>query len=61
MAAAGFPLQQRKQMKHENGKLTPGSTGHLSSVSYSVFDHQRGSGSWGPAALGLIAVVKTEV
>lgn len=46
VAAAGFPLQQTKQMKHENRKLASGSTGHLSSISYSVSDHQRGSGLW---------------
>ena len=39
-------------MKHENGKLTPGSTGHQSSVSYSVSDHRRGSGLCGSGCRG---------
>lgn len=58
VAAAGFPLQQRKQMKHENGKSTR-KTGHLSSVSYSVFDHQRGSGSAGASSSWLDCCCET--
>ena len=46
MVIETIPLQQTKQMKHENRKLASGSTGHLSSISYSVSDHQRGSGLW---------------